>query len=222
MSWLNLLLSTPTHSFSESQDISFNRQSGDPNSASPAASPRSKLRNQALFPSMLDWFFAMTVSSDTTSTEDSEEDIEPDSVVIPPQHQELLDQYYQELFRADEFGFINSDSPHSKNKAFAAGSDIPCIRIDSPSPSFGFYVEMTPPTSPKRRIKLQEELNFAVSEEESAEIEIIAAMGDGVEVAGTLAPLASRGSKIATTTAAVAADDGEQEQILRWWDYFIL
>jgi len=217
MSWLNLLGSAPGYS-SNSHEFFSAEVNADPNLKIKAVSP--KHMNNAMVPSMLDWFFAMTIPSDKTPSEVNEEAVEPqNTVVLPPQDQELLDQYYHDLFRADEFGFINPDSPESNNSAFDTESDLPGIRIDSPSPNFGFYVEMTPPTSPRRRSKMREEFEFAMSEEEGAEIGTATAMANDVETIGTLTPLASRGS---AAGAAGEGQGGEEEPTLRWWDYFIL
>jgi len=217
MSWLNLLgdiaAETCLLQNKASAGNSFpTTSSNDDTELKQSAETRSP-RNSKRIPSMLDWFFAMAITNDTSSSEFNEVDEPVNSQAIPPIHQDLLDQYYQDLFRADEFGFITSDDPSgtpnvnstlslSPEKSFASKSvfaetDLPGIRVDSPSPNFGFYVDMTPPASPRKVFRTQEEFDFAISEEEGTEVD--------VEVRG-------RGEKV--------SENGEA--IPRWWDYFLL
>jgi hypothetical protein len=240
MSWLNLLGDAAASTCllqnlaNAGNSIADRTSSNDDTELKRTAEAKSN-RNSENIPSMLDWFFAMVITSDISSSEFNEEDQEPDnSLVIPPGQELLLDQYYQDLFRADEFGFITSfDDPDSTtnasstpsleksftNKSAFADTDLPGIRIDSPSPNFGFYVEMTPPTSPKKACRIQEEFYFAMSEEEGTEVDV--EVGKWGRRRGTLTPLASR--VCATAGAGTGGEMSEVgEAIVRWWDYFIL
>ena len=218
MSWLNLLgdiaAETCLLQNKASAGNSFpTTSSNDDTELKQSAETRSP-RNSENIPSMLDWFFAMAITTnDTSSSEFNEVDEPENSQAIPPIRPDLLDQYYQDLFRADEFGFITSDDPSdtpnvnstlslSPKKSFTSKSvfaetDLPGIRVDSPSPNFGFYVDMTPPASPRKVFRAQEEFDFAMSEEEGTEVD--------VEVRG-------RGEEVG----------GNGEAIPRWLDYFFL
>ena len=236
MSWLNMLgnvtASTSLRKKPANAGESFVRIPANNNKELKRRAETKTPRNSESIMSMLDWFFSMVITSDTSSSEFNEEEEPENSVVIPPGHQELLDQYYQDLFRADEFGFITSDEPDSTlnacselspdklftSKSVFAEADLRGIRIDSPSPNFGFYVEMTPPTSPSKTARMQEKFDFAMPEEESTEV------GAEIRERRTLTPRASRGSReCGTSEAGTGREVNEDEEtIVRWWDYFIL